>query len=142
MLEEIKFKLDECAKEFVPKRAYAWDAGIDIMTPHGFTVPVKDSYNVHTGAHVEVPEGYVCMIKSKSGLNTKRNIVCEGVVDAGFTGEIVVKLYNHGAWPAEFDRGDKIAQLVIMPVETPKVVVVDEIASGERGDNGYGSTGK
>lgn len=82
------------------------------------------------------------MLKSKSGLNLNRNITTEGVIDEGFTGEIIVKLYNHGPFTEEFAKGDKITQLVILPVLYPSYEQVDEISGGERGDNGYGSTGR
>ena len=79
---------------------------------------------------------------SKSGLNVNDNIVSEGVIDAGYDGAIVVKLYNHGNKMKRFEPGDKISQLVIMPVETPRVVIVEEIGGGDRGANGFGSTGR
>lgn len=73
---------------------------------------------------------------------TVRVTLDEGVVDEGFTGEVVVKLYNHGPRFHRFRRGDKITQLVIVPVLYPTYEQADEIAGGERGDAGYGSTGR
>ena len=136
----IKFKLDEGA--FEPVRAHATDAGADIRTPKQFVLSGRSSAVVKTGVHVELPEGTVGMLKSKSGLNVNSDIVSEGVIDQGYTGEIVVKLYNHGTKPHYFHVGDKITQLVVMPVEFPTYVQADEIGGGERGDAGFGSTGK
>ena len=82
------------------------------------------------------------MLKSKSGLNVKHGIVSEGVIDEGYTGTILVRLYNHGPRAVQFRRGDKITQLVVLPVEYPDVVQAEEITGGPRGDDGYGSTGR
>lgn len=136
----IKFKLDEGA--FEPVRAHATDGGADIRTPKQFVLSGRSSAIVKTGVHVELPEGTVGMLKSKSGLNVNSDIVSEGVIDQGYTGEIVVKLYNHGTKPHYFHVGDKITQLVVMPVEFPTYVQADEIGGGERGDAGFGSSGR
>jgi dUTP pyrophosphatase len=139
-IEHVYVKLDPGA--YMPERAHDTDAGADIRTPNSFFVGPGSSAVVHTGVHVETPPNHVSMLKSKSGLNIKHDIVTEGVIDEGFDGEIVVKVYNHGTDGYLFDRGDKITQLVIMPVVYPGFEQVDEIASGKRGSNGYGSTGR
>ena len=136
----VNVKLDDNA--YMPERAHDTDAGADIRTPHAFAIRPHESVIVPTGVHVELPEGTVGMLKSKSGLNVNRNITSEGVIDEGFTGEIIVKLYNHGPFTEEFAIGDKITQLVIMPVLYPTYQQADVITGGERGDNGYGSTGR
>lgn len=131
--------LDEGA--FLPERAYGTDAGADIRTPRGFILPPLWHATIRTGVHVQTPPNRATMIKSKSGLNVRHDITSEGVVDEGFTGEIVVKLYNHGLRFHRFRRGDKITQLVVVHVDYPTYVEADSIGGGERGDNGYGSTG-
>lgn len=138
----VRFALDKGA--YAPERAHAFDAGVDLRTPKHVRVPGRASAIIDTGVHVEIPEGYVGMLKSKSGLNVKDGITSEGVIDAGYTGSIVVKLYNNSFYDKEFKRGDKITQLVIMPCMLYDVqeVKLDEIKGGERGDNGFGSTGK
>ena len=142
----MKIKLDEGA--YMPERAHEDDAGMDIRTPVPITIPPATvNYGagkaiVNTGVHVEIPQGYVGFIKSKSGLNVKNNITAEGVVDSGFTGSIVVKLYNHGNTEYHFDKGDKITQLVILPIITPELELVDELSATDRGASGFGSTGK
>lgn len=127
---------------FLPERAHDTDAGADIRTPEGFWLRAHDSEIVATGVHVELPAGTVGMLKSKSGLNTRYGIVSEGVIDEGFSGEIIVKLYNLSDHDYMFQRGDKITQLVVMPVHYVTYEQVDEINAGERGTNGYGSTGR
>lgn len=97
---------------------------------------------IDTGVHIAIPKGYVGFLKSKSGLNIKNNIVGEGVIDSGYTGSIKVKLYNFGSRNKMFEVGDKIIQLVILPVYTPKLRQVDKLDDTERGSNGFGSTGR
>lgn len=136
----MKVVLDKGA--YMPERAHKLDAGYDLRTPYGFSVWPKDSETIDTGVHVQIPEGYVGMLKSKSGLNVRKDINGEGVIDAGYTGSIVVKLYNHGRNKQFFKKGDKIIQLVIVPVLTPQLQQVDSLEETERGDNGFGSTGR
>ena len=137
---EIKVKLDEGA--FRPERAHDTDAGADIRTPKGIVVSAHRSAIIHTGVHVQLPPNTVGMLKSKSGLNIKNGIISEGVIDEGFSGEIVVKLYNLSDTPHTFQRGDKITQLVVMPVHYPEYEEAYDIQGGERGSAGVGSTGR
>lgn len=127
---------------FMPERAHELDAGLDIRSPVERVIAPYNSETVHTGVHVQLPPGTVGMLKSKSGLNIKHGITSEGVIDEGYTGEIVVKVYNHGYDAFRIKRGDKISQLVVLPVLRPTPVQVDKIEGGERGDNGFGSTGR
>ena len=135
----INVKLDEGA--YMPERAHDTDAGADIRTPVDVTVPACKWAIVRTGVHVELPPTTVGMLKSKSGLNVNYNIVGEGVIDEGYDGEIVVKLYNMGGKHVGLPRGSKIIQLCVMPVCYPTYAQADEIKAGERGSNGFGSTG-
>lgn len=91
---------------------------------------------------MEIPEGYCGMIFSKSGLNTNHSILSDGLVDCGFTGSIRIKLYNHGKEDYIVRKGDKISQIVIAPYEHCTLIESDSISGKERGDNGYGSTGR
>lgn len=127
---------------FAPERAHRQDAGLDIKSPVCVVVPPKGSAVIDTGVHVEIPYGYAGFLKSKSGLNVKHGITSEGVVDAGYTGAIICKLYNNGDVPYRVMRGDKITQLVILPVAMDDVEVVDEISGFERATGGFGSTGR
>ena len=136
----MRIKLDENA--FMPTRAHTTDAGLDLLSPVDAIIPAYDSVCIDTGVHIELPDNTVGMIKSKSGLNVKYGITSEGVIDVGYTGSIRVKLYNHSRSYYKVKRGDKISQLVIMPILTPALEVVDELEATERGDGGFGSTGR
>lgn len=136
----MKIVLDNGA--YMPEYAHSTDAGADLRSPVSVAVPANGSRIIDTGVHVEIPVGFVGMIKSKSGLNVKRNITSEGVIDAGYTGSICVKLYNHGLEPYTVSRGDKISQLVIMPICRAEFEQVDTLEETERGNGGFGSTGR
>jgi dUTP pyrophosphatase len=136
----MKIYLDDGAK--MPTRAHPMDAGLDLYAMETVWVLAKESVVLDTGVHVELPHNTVGMVKSKSGLNVKHGIVSEGVIDEGYTGSIHVKLYNHSGYDYKVDKGDKISQLVIMPILKPDLELVDELWEGERGNNGFGSSGK
>lgn len=139
----LKIKLDDFAK--MPTRAHATDAGLDIYSRTTTSIMARSSAKFDTGVHIEIPAGYVGFLKSKSGLNVKFDITSEGVIDSGYTGSITVKLYNHSNYPFYVNKGDKITQLVILPIETPELELVkdlEQFKKSERGDNGFGSTGR
>ena len=146
----MKIVLDEGAK--MPTRGHATDAGLDLYAREDFIVngcyvPEIGYASVgcalhDTGVHVQIPEGYVGFLKSKSGLNVRNGITGEGVIDAGYTGSIVVKLYNHSDSAYHFRKGDKIIQLVLLPIITPELELVDSLEDTERGEGGFGSTGR
>lgn len=127
---------------FMPEFAHKTDAGADLRSPICAIVPARGSVVIDTGVHVEIPEGYVGMLKSKSGLNVKHNLIGEGVIDCGFMGSIRVKLYNLGDTDYQIQRGDKIIQLVIMPCVYCEFTEVEQFADSERGNGGFGSTGR
>lgn len=137
---KMKVMLDPGA--LMPTRAHELDAGLDLYSPVDGAVFHDDSLIIDTGVHVEIPAGYVGMIKSKSGLNVKYGIQSEGVIDAGYTGSICVKLYNHSRCAVPIQKGQKISQLVILPIITPELELVDRLDDTERGTGGFGSTGK
>jgi len=136
----IRVKLDKDA--FLPERAHYEDAGWDIKTPYDFEIEAGGSAIIDTGIHVEIPYSYVGLLKSKSGLNVKYGITSEGVIDCGYTGAVIAKLYNHGDKAVAFKRGDKITQLVVVPINTDTIEEVSEISGGRRGNAGFGSTGR
>jgi len=136
----LRVKLD--AGAFAPEKAYDLDAGYDLKSMDDVTVWAEDCAVFHTGVHVEIPAGYCGQIWSKSWLHVNRGITTTGLIDAGFSGGIVVKLQNHSCVPYRVNRGDKIAQLVIVPCANAQIEIVDEIQGGERGDGGFGSTGR
>lgn len=136
---KIKVKLDKNA--YMPERAHDLDAGYDLRTPVKFEIPHGGNAVIDTGVHLQIPKGYVGFLKSKSGLNVNNGIVGEGVIDSGYTGSIVVKLYN-SSHKKKFEAGDKIIQLVILPIFTPELALVDSLEDTERGSDGFGSTGR
>lgn len=154
----MKIMLDEGAK--MPTRAHPWDAGLDLYAMDDVRIPAAKSWpffdydkglfiptpvgsaTIDTGVHVEIPEGCVGFIKSKSGLMCNHGIVTDGTIDAHYTGSIRVCLFNHGGSKYEVKAGDKIAQLVIVPCLLPELELVDSLDETDRGDAGFGSTGR
>lgn len=127
---------------FVPERAHATDAGMDIKACDDAVVPAHGNKVFRTGVHVELPPMTAGVLVSKSGLNVNHNITSTGLIDEGYTGEVMVKLYNYGDADYRVKRGDKISQLVVVPVWYEAVELVDELGETDRGNNGFGSTGK
>lgn len=136
----MRIVLDENAK--IPTRAHETDAGLDLYSRERKLIEARNSAVFDTGVHIELPAGTVGMLKSKSGLNVKHGLTSEGVIDVGYTGSICVKLYNHSGKDYIVEAGDKISQLVILPIVKPNLDLVDELEHTERGNNGFGSTGK
>ena len=137
----MKVVLDEGA--FAPKRAHSTDAGLDLFSREDQVIPARGSAIFHTGVHVELPPDTDGEIISKSGLNIKHDITSTGLIDEGYQGEIVVKLYNHGTDGYQVRRGDKISQLVIHRVVYEPVELADGFDNAtDRGDGGFGSTGR
>lgn len=148
---KIKVKLDENAK--MPQKAHSSDAGWDLFAPYDFEVhptewiPMTPGYKIgsaiiDTGVHMQIPDGYVGMIKSKSGLNVKHGLIADGTIDANYTGSIVVKLYNLSNESYRFKKGEKITQIVVMPIPQTELIEVNELGETERGENGFGSSGR
>ena len=100
---------------------------------------------VPTGLAVAIPEGHVGLVAPRSGLAVRHGIGVvngPGVVDAGYRGEVHVLLINHSTVPFEFERGERIAQLVVVPVVEQEFEEVDVLPPTRRGDDGFGSTGR
>ena len=129
------------AGAYMPTRAHNEDAGLDLYARDAQIVPAKESAVFDTGVHVEIPKGYAGMLVSKSGLNVKNGLTSEGLIDSGYTGSIVVKLYNNSGYDYKVEKGHKISQLVIIPILTPDLELVDSFEETKRGNNGFGSSG-
>lgn len=136
----MEIMLDDGA--YMPTRGHKTDAGLDLRTPLAVTVPAYGSVAVDTGVHVALPHGCAGLLVSKSGLNVKHDITSTGLIDEGYTGSIVVKLYNHGGEDYGFEAGDKVTQLVVLPVVREPLEQVTAFNLTARGDNGFGSTGR
>ena len=125
--------------------AHPQDAGIDLKSPIDTAVLPGSSVVINTGVHVEIPYRHAGLLVSKSGLNVNHGITSTGLIDEGYTGAITVKLYNSSDETFHIQRGDKITQLVIIPVEHSEVFYVSslqEFGYSERGSRGFGSTGR
>ena len=130
-----------------PTRSHSTDAGLDIYASE--TVIVTNGTKIPTGIAVDIPAGYEGTIRPRSGLTSRTRLRVQlGTVDAGYNGEIkmIADCYPATALQVighRVKKGDKIAQLVISPIETPSVEVVEEFESeSARGSNGFGSTGE
>lgn len=134
----MKFVVEEGG--FAPVREHETDAGVDLRTPINVDIEPYSSVKVDLRVRVEIPNGYVGLLTSKSGLMDE-DITTRGTIDCGYSGTIGVRIFNHGKYPITFERGRKITQLVVTPCIMDKVEIVDEITAGERGENGFGSTG-
>lgn len=137
---KLKIKLlDENAK--VPTKAYFGDAGIDFYSLYDTWVHPQKSNVLPTGVSMEIPQGYFGLMKSRSSLAMKYG--CNntaGVVDAGYRGEVRVVLST--VKPFEIKAGDKIAQMVILPIPDIELEEVEELSNTQRGRKGFGSSGK
>ena len=136
----MEIMLDDGA--YMPGRGHRTDAGLDLRTPKAVTVPAYESVAVDTGVHVALPHGCAGLLVSKSGLNVRHGITSTGLIDEGYTGSIVVNLYNNKGEDYAFEAGDKISQLVVIPVVCEPLEQVSAFNATERGDNGFGSTGR
>lgn len=132
---KIKVKLDPGAK--MPTRAHPTDAGLDL-----YAIPPCGSATFDTGVHVAIPAGFVGLLTSKSGLMSKDEITNRGTIDADYRGSIQAILFNHSHKYVHIKAGQKITQLVIMPIITPDPEEADSLDDTERGSGGFGSTGE
>ena len=129
----------------LPKYAKHGDAGMDICSAEDTHIPAFGWKAVPTGIYIELPEGYECQIRSRSGLAAKfgmQVLNSPGTIDSGYRGEIKVILKNSDHRPYEVKSGDRIAQMVFAPVTTAIFTEVAELSDTDRGEGGLGSTGK
>lgn len=133
-------QLDPGAK--MPIRAHEHDAGLDLYAMRGATIAPHSFETIDTGVHMAIPHGFVGLLTSKSGLMAKSGLTCRGTIDPDYTGSIQAVIFNHSNQPVRIEAGQKVTQIVIMPVWYPDLVRVGKLPEAERGDNGFGSTGK
>ncbi|PZU46140.1 MAG: dUTP diphosphatase [Microbacterium sp.] len=129
----------------VPVYAHPGDAGADLVSTEALRLAPGERALVGTGVRIALPDGYVAFVVPRSGLAAKHGITIvnsPGTVDAGYRGEIKVSLLNTDARePYDIGVGDRIAQLIIMPVPRVTFIPVDELPDSSRGEGGFGSTG-
>lgn len=122
--------------------AKPFDAGYDISSNEDRVIFRDNSAIISTGLHMAIPRGYVGKIVSRSGLSFKHNIeVGAGLIDSGYRGEIKIHLYNFDSEAVSINKGDRIAQIIIIKHESPVFELVDELDETERGTHGFGHTG-
>jgi len=130
----------------LPSRSYDDDAGFDLYAAEAATVPAGGRASVRTGIALEIPERHAGLVLPRSGLAAKNGIAlvnAPGLIDAGYRGEVRVLLLSTDAGEDfEIAVGDRIAQLLVVRVEAPDVVEVDELATSDRGEAGFGSSGR
>lgn len=136
----MKVMLEPGAK--MPTKAHEWDAGFDLYSPVRQVIRPDDFVKIDTGVHVAIPEGFVGLITSKSGLMANHGITSRGTIDSGYTGSIQVVLFNHSGKTYIVEQGQKITQLVLLPLAVTGLELVDSLEDTERGEGGFGSTGK
>ena len=130
---------------FEPVYAKPGDAGADLRSSVAVTVPSRSRLLVPTGVSIALPDGYVGLVHPRSGLAVKHGITVlntPGTIDAGYRGEIMVILYNTSDTDFEIAIGDRIAQLLIQEVEKAIFVAVEKLPDSERGETGFGSSGR
>lgn len=136
---KMKVKLDPGA--IMPTRAHETDAGLDLYAMKSGWILPKWRKVFSTGIHTAIPAGFVGLLTSKSGMMLK-GITSRGTIDSDYRGTIKAILYNHSWLPYHVKKGQKITQLVIMPIIRPVPDQVDSLETTERGAGGFGSTGK
>ena len=139
-MEKIRMVLDGWASP--PVRAHKNDAGMDLQARNGGWIFPFSRRAFDTGVHVAIPEGYVGLLTSKSGLMLKKGITSRGTIDSGYTGTIKAVLFNHSWRFVKIEPHQKITQLVIIPCALPNAEIVGTLEDTERGDGGFGSTGR
>jgi len=129
----------------LPRYETLGSAGMDLRADEPFSLAPGERRLVPTGLAVEIPPGYEGSVRPRSGLALRHGVGmvnAPGTVDSDYRGELSVILVNHGPAPVSFERGERIAQLVIAPVARADIVLVEALSDTVRGGGGFGSTGK
>ena len=128
----------------LPAYATAGAAGMDVVAAEDVTLPSMGRHAVATGLALAIPEGFEVQVRPRSGLALKHGISLPntpGTIDSDYRGELKIILINLGAEPFEIKRGDRIAQLIIAPVQLGRMVEVESLDETVRGIGGFGATG-
>lgn len=129
----------------LPHYATAGAAGMDVVSAEDVTIAPGGRHAVATGFAMAIPEGHEVQVRPRSGLALKHGVTClntPGTIDADYRGEIKVILANLGSEPFEIRRGERIAQLVPAAVTLASMIEVDALDTTDRGEGGFGSTGR
>lgn len=129
----------------IPERKHDWDAGLDMKAAETVTIKPGENRQIGLGVCVQIPQGYVGLMCPRSSIGVKtmlRPSISVGVIDAGYTGEVHQPYTNIGDEPITLQEGERIGQLVVVPLLDFDLEFVDELEPTERGDGAFGSTGK
>ncbi len=143
MVEIKVLKIKENAK--VPQIAHEGDAGFDVHSTERYVLKPGERAAISSGIKLEIPFGYECQVRPRSGLALKHGISVintPGTIDATYRGEVNIILINHGNEDYIVNEGDKVAQLIFKKLEEVNLKEVKEINQTKRGEGGFGSTGK
>ena len=138
-------KLNDLAK--VPTRGSEYSAGYDLYAAinEGVHIPPHSTVKIGTGLAMDIPHGYFGAIFARSGIATKRGLRpanCIGICDEDYRGEYIVPIHNDTPYEKYIDKGERIAQLIILPYQVLVFKEVDELSKTDRGDGGFASTGE
>jgi dUTP pyrophosphatase len=127
----------------IPHYAHAGDAGFDLFVPEGLTIKAGERKSIPLGLAMEIPEGHAGLLLDKSGLSHRNGLKSfGGVIDSGYRGEVHAGIMNLSGEDYVFQKGDKIIQMLIMPVQTVNIIETDSLSNSERGAGAFGSSGK
>ena len=140
--EIVKVRRVDDAATF-PTKANLSDAGFDLYSVENIIIAPQSRKTIRTGIALEMPKNMAGLVWPRSGLSVKSGIdVLAGVIDSGYRGEIMVCLYNTSKEVVDIKHGDRIAQIIFQEVPVVTMEVHSTLGSSQRGDNGFGSTGK
>lgn len=128
-----------------PSYANKYAAGLDLRANGWVTINPGDIVDIQSKLAVEIPHGCFGLVVARSGLSYKRQIKLindVGIIDEDYRGDIGIRLINEGKEPYLIKKGDRVAQMIIIPYKQPKLKFVDELGDTERGTKGFGSTGR
>ena len=127
----------------IPKYAHTGDAGFDLYVPEEVTIKSGERLSIPLGIAMEIPEGHAGLLLDKSGLSHRHGLKSfGGVIDAGYRGELHAGIMNLGKVSYTLKAGDKIIQMLIMPVVCVDIVETDNLSDSSRGIGAFGSSGK
>ena len=126
----------------LPTRAHADDAGLDLYALEDASVPPGEGRLLRTGVAVAVPAGHVGLVCDRSSLAKRGLKTAGGVIDAGYRGEVGVVVWNLSREPQPVKKGERCAQLLVIPIATPAPVERADLGETVRGAGGFGSTGR
>ena len=126
----------------LPTRAHPGDAGLDLYSLESFELAPQQSHVTQTGIAIALPHGYVGLVADRSSMAKRGVKTVGGVIDAGYRGQVHIVLFNISSTPVSIQAGDRIAQLMILPMIAPMPLEVQELDETSRGDKGFGSSGR